>query len=91
MKLPSKIWITEETAEYGGETEPYLSINDPADLSPGAVPYVPASEAEALREALRKIAKADCPSYVAHPQSVWWIEHVQSIAREALAAGEEKK
>lgn len=36
-------------------------------------------------KALEKIAEADCPSYMAHPQSVWFDAHVVKLAREALA------
>lgn len=56
MQLPEKVWITVETVQYGGETDSYLSVNDPAELSPGAMPYVPeallaAARAEAFEEA----------------------------------------
>jgi len=34
--------------------------------------------------ALEKIKNANCPTYCAHPQSVWWEIHVQSIAKAAL-------
>lgn len=37
-----------------------------------------------LKEALRRIASADCPNYVAHPQSVWWEIHFRDKARDLL-------
>lgn len=40
---------------------------------------------EELIEVLYQIALARCPSYVAHPQSVWFDEHVQLKARQAIA------
>lgn len=42
------------------------------------------AENERLRAALEKIANSSCPRETAHPQSVWWIIHVTTIAREAL-------
>ena len=49
------------------------------------------AEIERLRVALGKVARADCPIYIAHPQSVWWNEHVVSKAAETLAEGKEEK
>lgn len=40
-------------------------------------------------DALKEISIADCPKYVAHPQSVWWEIHVQPVAEKALARIEE--
>lgn len=33
---------------------------------------------------LEKIKSANCPNYVAHPQSVWWGIHVQELANKVL-------
>lgn len=37
-------------------------------------------------EIMYQIGLARCPIYMAHPQSVWFDEHVQSKAREFLTA-----
>lgn len=33
---------------------------------------------ELQSEALERVEKTNCPSYIAHPQSVWWHEHIQN-------------
>lgn len=49
------------------------------------------AQVEHLVVALLDIKLAICPNHIAHPQSVWWIEHVQSIARKALVSIEKEK
>ena len=42
-------------------------------------------------EVMYQVGLARCPSYIAHPQAVWFDEHVQSKAREFLAKIKEPK
>lgn len=39
------------------------------------------AELDEAREVIDQVAKADCPKYMAHPQSVWWQIHVVEKAR----------
>lgn len=39
---------------------------------------------EKVVEIMNQIGLARCPNYIAHPQSVWFDEHVQQKAREFL-------
>lgn len=50
------------------------------------------SERDQLKQSLAEaeelilyVSNADCPNYMAHPQSVWWDIHVVEKAREYLA------
>ena len=67
--------------------------NEALTLNYASVGYYEGHEAATARllpiiseavEIMYQIGLARCPSYMAHPQSVWFDEHVQSKAREFL-------
>lgn len=80
MKLPDKVFISgtldvEFLNKYASYVFAYFERKFPEDVA-----YVPASEAERLREALERIARFN-PSYE------YTFENARRIAREALGGG----
>jgi hypothetical protein len=83
-----------EVCSGGTDTEGPLMLPPCSNQDmPQWIRYLSLSESDAIvsdlekkladaKEVIQKIKDAKCPSYVAHPQSVWFEEHVISVARD---------